>query len=331
MTVLDKEYDFDSIETYVKEKEKTNMNYRKSLAKKSKLPKWLATWYYVGYETVYDYKIEYESNGTPDFKIGTILKPKCYTRKELKQYAVFHSKIGEGCSVKKITIKKRIRECSYDDGSIRDYFGKKCFDRWVKKAHKNGITVRGKLFTPFPNDCKKQHKTVGLWWCEDIYEYLIFKLTVTALSIKKYGVGLHSGVIVHDMWKTRNALIKLNNLEDDDYETTVKEMKKLYNVDIREIGFTFIDEPQFIEYGNMESDPSSKAHCLFYDYNDLAKALNMPISTKEERLLFVKKVKKFRDDENKIIMDLANSFDERKNNLWNFISNKLAHLNEWYD
>ena len=57
----------------------------------------------------------------------------------------------------------------------------------------------------------------------------------------------------------------------------------------------------------------------------------MPISTKEERALFLEKVKKFHDDETKITMDLNNSFEERRNNLWSSISDKLAHLNEWYD
>ena len=331
MAALEKEYDFDAFETYVKEKEKTNMNYRKSLVEKSKMPKWLATWYYIGYETVYDYKIEFESNGTPDFKIGTIREPRLSSKDNLKRNAIFYSNISKDCLVKNIILKKRLKECDYEGSSIKDYFRKKHFDRWIKKAHKNGIMVRGELFTPFPNDGKKQQETVGLWWSEDIYEYLIFKLTVTALSIKKYGLGLHSGIVVHDMWKTRNALIKLRNLEEDDYETVVKEMKKLYNVDIRDIGFTFIDEQEFLESDNLESSSSSESHCLGYDYNQLAKAFNMPISTKEEKLLFLEKVNKFRDDENRIIKDLHNSFEERRNNLWSSISDKLAHLNEWYD
>ena len=61
MSALEKEYDFDAFETYVREKEKVNMDYRKSLAEKSRLPKWLATLYYVGYEPYYYYKIEFES------------------------------------------------------------------------------------------------------------------------------------------------------------------------------------------------------------------------------------------------------------------------------
>ena len=187
------------------------------------------------------------------------------------------------------------------------------------------------MITYFPNYERKRYKTVGLWWSEDIYDYLIFKLTVTAMSIKEYGMGLHSGIVVHDMWKARNALIKLRNLEEDDYETVVKEMKKLYNVDIRDIGFTFIDEQEFLESDNFELNSSSKSHRFGYDYNQLAKAFNMPISTKEEKLLFLEKVNKFRDDEHKIIMDLNNSFEERRNNLWSYISDKLAHLNEWYD
>ena len=331
MAALEKEYDFDAFETYVKEKEKTNMNYRKSLVEKSKMPKWLATWYYIGYETVYDYKIEFELNGTPDFKIGTIREPRLSSKDDLKRNVIFYSNISNDCLVKNIILKKRLKECDYEGSSIKDYFGKKHFDRWIKKAHKNGIMVRGELFAPFPNDGKKQQETVGLWWSEDIYEYLIFKLTVTALSIKKYGVGLHSGIVVHDMWKTRNALIKLKNLEDDDYETVVKEMMKLYNIDIRKIGFTFIDEQGFLESDNLESSSSSKSHRLGYDYNQLAKAFNMPISTKEEKLLFLEKIKKFRDDEDKIIKDLHNSFEERRNNLWSSISDKLSHLNEWYD
>ena len=108
-------------------------------------------------------------------------------------------------------------------------------------------------------------------------------------------------------------------------------MKKLYNVDIRDIGFTFIDEQEFLESDNFELNSSSKSHRFGYDYNQLAKAFNMPISTKEEKLLFLEKVNKFRDDEHKIIMDLNNSFEERRNNLWSSISDKLAHLNEWYD
>ena len=39
MSALEKEYDFDAFETYVREKEKVNMDYRKSLAEKSRLPK----------------------------------------------------------------------------------------------------------------------------------------------------------------------------------------------------------------------------------------------------------------------------------------------------
>ena len=331
MAALEKEYDFDEFETYVKEKEKVNMNYRKSLVEKSKLPKWLATWYYIGYETVYDYKIEFESNGTLDFKIGTIREPRLSNKNNLKRNAIFYSNISKDCLVKNIILKKRLKECDYEGSSIKDYFGKKHFDRWIKKAHKNGIMVRGELFSPFPNDGKKQQETVGLWWSEDIYEYLIFKLTVTALSIKKYGLGLHSGIVVHDMWKTRNALIKLKNLEDDDYKTVVKEMMKLYNINTREISITFVDEQRFLEYGEIISDLPLKASCLRYDYNQLAKAFNMPISTKEERALFLEKVKKFHDDETRITMDLNNSFEERRNNLWSYISDKLAHLNEWYD
>ena len=331
MAALEKEYDFDEFETYVKEKEKVNMDYRKSLVEKSKLPKWLATWYYIGYETVYDYKIEFESNGTLDFKIGTIREPRLSSKNNLKRNAIFYSNISKDCLVKNIILKKRLKECDYEGSSIKDYFGKKHFDRWIKKAHKNGIMVRGELFAPFPNDGKKQQETVGLWWSEDIYEYLIFKLTVTALSIKKYGLGLHSGIVVHDMWKTRNALIKLKNLEDDDYKTVVKEMMKLYNINTREISITFVDEQRFLEYGEIISDLPLKASCLRYDYNQLAKAFNMPISTKEERALFLEKVKKFHDDETRITMDLNNSFEERRNNLWSSISDKLAHLNEWYD
>ena len=331
MAALEKEYDFDAFETYVKEKEKTNMNYRKSLVEKSKMPKWLATWYYIGYETVYDYKIEFELNGTPDFRVGTIREPRLSSKNNLKRNAIFYSNISKDCLVKNIILKKRLKECDYEGSSIKDYFGKKHFDRWIKKAHKNGIKVRGELFAPFPNDGKKQQETVGLWWSEDIYEYLIFKLTVTALSIKKYGLGLHSGIVVHDMWKTRNALIKLKNLEDDDYKTVVKEMMKLYNINTREISITFVDEQRFLEYGEIISDLPLKASCLRYDYNQLAKAFNMPISTKEERALFLEKVKKFHDDETRITMDLNNSFEERRNNLWSSISDKLAHLNEWYD
>ena len=331
MAALEKEYDFDAFETYVKEKEKVNMDYRKSLVEKSKMPKWLATWYYIGYETVYDYKIEFESNGTPDFRVGTIREPRLSSKNNLKRNAIFYSNISKDCLVKNIILKKRLKECDYEGSSIKDYFRNKHFDRWIKKAHKNGIMVRGELFAPFPNDGKKQQETVGLWWSEDIYEYLIFKLTVTALSIKKYGLGLHSGIVVHDMWKTRNALIKLKNLEDDDYKTVVKEMMKLYNINTREISITFVDEQRFLEYGEIISDLPLKASCLRYDYNQLAKAFNMPISTKEERALFLEKVKKFHDDETRITMDLNNSFEERRNNLWSSISDKLAHLNEWYD
>ena len=39
MSALEKEYDFDAFETYVREKEKVNIDYRKSLAEKSRLPK----------------------------------------------------------------------------------------------------------------------------------------------------------------------------------------------------------------------------------------------------------------------------------------------------
>ena len=331
MSALEKEYDFDAFETYVKEKEKTNMNYRKSLVEKSKLPKWLATWYYIGYRIVYDYLIEFESDGTPDFRVGTVTKSKYCSKYDLNQYAIFDSKIGKDCLIKKITLKRRIKECDYEGNSIKDYFRKKCFDRWIKKAHKNGITVRNKLITYFPNYERKRYKTVGLWWSEDIYDYLIFKLTVTAMFIKEYGMGLHSGIVVHDMWKARNALIKLRNLEEDDYETVRKEMMKLYNINIRKIDFTFIDEQRFLEYGEIISDLPLKSSCLRYDYNQLAKAFNMPISTKEERVIFLEKVKKFHDDETRIIMDLNNSFEERRNNVWISISDKLAHLNEWYD
>ena len=330
MSALEKEYDFDAFETYVREKEKVNMDYRKSLAEKSRLPKWLATLYYVGYEPYYYYKIEFESNGALDSKTGAGCRPRSYNRKNLKEAAILEARVNKD-SVKKVSVKKTWNVSSYEGHSIRDFFKRKQVDKWIKKAHKKGIYVRDKLITYFPNYERKRYKTVGLWWSEDIYDYLIFKLTVTAMSIKEYGMGLHSGIVVHDMWKARNALIKLRNLEEDDYETVVKEMKKLYNVDIRDIGFTFIDEQEFLESDNFELNSSSKSHCFGYDYNQLAKAFNMPISTKEEKLLFLEKVNKFRDDEHKIIMDLNNSFEERRNNLWSYISDKLAHLNEWYD
>jgi hypothetical protein len=330
MAALEKEYDFNAFETYVREKEKVNMDYKKSLAEKSKLPKWLATWYYVGYEPFYDYKIEFESNKVLDFKTGSILRPRCYSKKDLKEAAILDAKVNKD-SVKNVSIKKFWKESRYEGNSIRDFFKRKHFNKWVKKVHKKGIHVRDKSITLLPNYERKRHKTVGLWWSEDIYDYLIFKLTVTAMSIKEFGIGFHSGIIVHDMWKARNALIKLRDLEEDDYETVVKEMKKLYNVDIRDIGFTFIDEEEFLEHGNANVNTSSKAYPIAYNYDHLSNALNMPISTKEERKLFIEKVRKFRDDENKIIMDLNNSFEERKLNLWNYISNKLSHLNEWYD
>lgn len=330
MAALEKEYDFNAFETYVREKEKVNMDYRKSLAEKSKLPKWLATWYYVGYEPFYYYKIEFESNGALDFKTGAGCRPKCYNKKDLKEAAILEARVNKD-SVKKVSVKKTWRVSSYEGHSIRDFFKRKQVGKWIKKAHKKGIYVRDKSITLLPNYERKRYKTVGLWWSEDIYDYLIFKLTVTAMSIKEYGIGYHSGIVVHDMWKARNALIKLRNLEEDDYETVVKEMKKLYNVDIRDIGFTFIDEEDFLENGNVKADTSTKGYFVAYDYDHLANALNMPISTKEERKLFIEKVRKFRDDENKIIMDLNNSFEERKSKLWNYISNKLSHLNEWYD
>lgn len=346
------EEEYYKIVMYYDEKAEASLKYRKSLVEKSRFKK-LAHWWYIGYIKYWQVTVEYEKDG----------KIKTYTS-ETYDYPCKYNSLDDVFQTIRLTLDVpadkiksfKAKKIKLENQSLNDspmfkvgyiFFIHKT-NRWVKK----GFNLRGREFKMLniPHKFKfgwlkalnifnilKPKSVLNLWYCEDIYDMLIIKLTITALAIQLYGNTLIRKEKVRKMWKTRQLLLELSNVENIETNMVNKKVEEKYKLKDVYSELVHINKEEFIETGFMDdiesfsqlSSPSK--YNLVFDPKILSKTFSIPLDTKENRIKVLEKEEEVSKFVSKCVKEVGETHEERVKELWAKTALNLSNIESWWD
>lgn len=324
------------------QREQINLNYRKSLIEKSRLPKLLAELYYIGFTKKCNWSLTYiDNNGNVVTESDSSPLSKYYTKKDILDFIRATHKIEDKKQIKKWTTKTVFVQKDYFGGGIKDIIDYKKFLATFKKwSTKKGLTVRGdKVIRLLPLDGRnKPLNNVCLWDFEDCIDYLIYKTTTVGIFQHRWGDYVGHREKARQIWNARKLLLKIKFMEQDDEEYCDKVVSKKFGIDnYNDIDVIFTDIDEFVNNKNVVNGlKKKKTSCytntiygISKDFVTMANILDYPIDTKEERQLLVDKMKEISNCYWSTYKELMESRVNRLEQLWVDVAKYFKIMDNW--
>lgn len=335
-----KETEYDKLYKYVEEKEVVNYNYRKSLVEKSRFPK-LAHWWLIGYHKSIILTLKYKKDGEVCERTFNDFPVYKQTKKDAFYSALSLLSIDEKDVISK-SFKKIKVENKYISSSRKNKFSYKVFLRKIGKMSREGISLRGKHFSPIvKRSIFDKRPIMEIWFNEDCLYYLIVKLTISALALNKYGTCYSNIKSMREMWRARKILLDLAMFEENEETYVDKKIEEKYGIKDHEDYLHMLRKDEYIEngelYDRMEfrerviKDNDYNAYSMVYYPKMIAEVFNLKDETPEERKVILEKEEEF----TKIVMSIKNerasTYHERLKEKWKEAGEALQHLFRWND